>query len=92
MPNSFNVALTSPPDFCMSPKPLTNAVIASCGFSFHAVLNSCADIPATFAKLLNFLPLDNTSVFILANVLDMALPPLSASIPTELIVAAKAMV
>ena len=70
------------------PKPSTNAAIACAGLDLNKSANASAVIPDTPANSLNLLPalvsISSTAVAILIMIFENALPPFSASIPTEL--------
>ena len=91
-PNSSKTKTAFSPFSSKLPKPLINACSASIGRFPHISAKLVADIPATLANFSKSLPPRATAVSIALNVCVIAVPPASASIPTEDMAAANASV
>ena len=75
------------PSSLESDKPLMNKSRALIGSSFQAFANSLEDTPAAFANLPSSLPDSPTAPSIFLSTIVIAVPPASASIPKDDIVA-----
>ena len=88
IPISCKIPIAVVPLSFAVPKPSTNAAIACSGCALNKSANASAVIPDTPANSLNLLPalvsISSTATAILIIILENALPPFSASIPTEL--------
>ena len=90
-PRSASVSATFPPESSTAFNPDTNDVSACAGSAFHAAVNSLALMPDILAYLDISRPPFAAAISILSMTLDMAEPPASASMPTDAIAAASAM-
>ena len=82
-PISSKVLIADPPFLFMLSSPLIKLMIALAASSSNAFLNSSALIPATEANCSNCSPPFCVARFIFEIKLEKAVPPASASIPTE---------
>ena len=94
MPRSSRIAFTFSPESFMRLRPSMNDCTALTGSFSHASANSCALMPVTLemSSSASVAPsLKFATLFpMLVSVWDMAVPPASASIPTEDMEAARA--
>ena len=93
MPNFIKIASIFAPCSRAVLRPLIKACKASAGFSFQAFWNSSDVVPATLAikarSSAESLVVNETALPIAVRVCVIAVPPASASIPTELIAVAR---
>ena len=82
IPISFRTAIALFPFRSVSFNPARNALIAVVGLFLNAVWNSCPDMPAAFAYPDSPFPVSAASCIFTSN-FEKALPPASASIPTD---------
>ena len=83
MLRSVSTELTSSPRDCMPPRPSTKDDTAPAASFCHAVRNSAAVMPAVCAIRSSESPPWRVALSICLNVLLMAVPPASASMPTD---------
>ena len=88
MPSSVSTALVDMPICSVCERPSTKAVSASAGRVSHIVANCSADMPDTCANSSRDSPPSSTALPMRFIVVDMAVPPASASMPTDDIAAA----
>ena len=91
-PRSSSTSTALSPCSSRLPSPRINAVRAPSASVFHISANESADIPATSAKLCKESSPVATAFSMALSVCVMAVPPASASMPTEDIAAASAMI
>ena len=83
IPRSSRVEKTSPPDSLIRPRPWTNKSIACAGRVSNACANWSALTPATWAKASSSSPPALTALDMSMRTLLIAVPPASASTPTD---------
>ena len=83
MPSSDSTALTSSPDADMRPSPSMKVAVAPAASVPHACRNSAAVTPDTLAMRFSDLPPSRTALSMSFHAMDMAVPPASASMPTD---------
>ena len=90
-PRLSSTPAASPPDWLICPIPLTKLSSAAIASLCHAAAKSAADMPATRAKLSSSSPPPSTALLMCCMVRLMALPPASALMPREDMVALRPM-